>query len=531
MTLNPYHAYPSRRSALVARNIVSTSQPLAAQAGVSMLARGGNAVDAALATAITLTLVEPTGNGLGSDAFCILWDGKELHGLNASGRSPAAWTQDYFKGQEKMPFHGWDSVTVPGAVSAWVALSERFGKLPFETLFEPAIGYAENGFPVSPIIARLWERGAGILAEQPGFADNFMPGGRAPLAGEIYRNPDMAHTLRLIADTKGAAFYEGELAEKIEAFAKENGAAMRVSDLAAHKPDWCGTIQQSFDDVTLHEIPPNGQGIAGLMALGILGETPIRSLDADDPRALHLQIEAMKLALWDTEHYVGDLGHMTRVTPDDMLDPGYLAARARLIDPDRATDFGIGAPPSRGTVYLTAADASGMMVSFIQSNYAGFGSGVCIPGTGIHLQNRGAGFSLDPESQNVVAPGKRPFHTIIPAFLMRGDDPLMSFGVMGGPMQAQGHLQMTLRTQLWGQDVQQAVDAPRWRITGGLGVACETSFPAQTLQTLREMGHQIDLEAPDNAFGFGGAQLITRLENGTYAAGSDPRKDGQAVGF
>ena len=273
--------------------------------------------------------------------------------------------------------------------------------------------------------------------------------------------------MRLIAETKGRAFYKGELAEKIEAFAREHGAAMRVSDLAAHKADWCGTISQSFDDVTLHEIPPNGQGIAGLMALGILDHTAIRDLDADDPRALHLQIEAMKLALKDTEAYVGDLDHMTRVTPEDMLDPGYLAARAKLIDPDRATDFKTGTPPERGTVYLTAADASGMMVSFIQSNYAGFGSGVTVPGTGIHLQNRGAGFSLDPESQNVVGPGKRPFHTIIPAFLMRGDQPLMSFGVMGGPMQAQGHMQMVLRTQLYGQDPQMAADAPRWRVTDG----------------------------------------------------------------
>lgn len=531
MTLRPYHAYPSRRSPVLARNMVSTSQPLAAQAGLAMLARGGNAVDAALAAAITLPLVEPTGNGLGSDAFCILWDGKALHGLNASGRAPAAWTPDYFKGHDTVPTHGWDSVTVPGAVSSWVALSERFGKLPFETLFEPAIGYAESGFAVSPIIAKLWKRAEEMLAQQPGFADNFLPGGRAPMAGETYSNPDFARTLQLIAESRGKAFYEGALAEKIEAAAKANNAAMRVSDLAAHKADWCGTISQSFDDVTLHEIPPNGQGIAGLMALGILDHTAIRDLDVDDPRAMHLQIEAMKLALKDTEEYVADIDHMGRITPEAMLDPGYLAARAALIDADRATDFQTGTPPARGTVYLTAADASGMMVSFIQSNYMGFGSGVVVPGTGIHMQNRGAGFSLDPQSQNVVAPGKRPFHTIIPAFLMKGDAPLMSFGVMGGPMQAQGHLQMTLRTQLWDQDVQMAVDAPRWRVTQGLGIACETTFPQATLQALADMGHDVATEAPDNAFGFGGAQLIAKLESGAYAAGSDPRKDGQAVGF
>ena len=531
MLLRPHHHYPSRRSPVVARNVVSTSQPLAAQAGLSMLARGGNAADAAIATAITLTLVEPTGNGIGSDAFCILWDGEKLHGLNASGRAPEAWTPEYFKAHEKMPFHGWDSVTVPGAVSAWVEVSEKFGKLPFEALFEPAIEYAESGFPVSPVIAKLWERGGNLLGEQPGFAQNFLPNGEAPRAGEIYANLDMARSLRQIAESRGRAFYEGELAEKIEAFAKLHGAAMRVSDLAAHRADLCGTIEQSFDDVTLHEIPPNGQGIAGLMALGILDHTPIRDLDADDPRALHLQIEAMKLALADTEAYVADLDHMDRITPQAMLDADYLAARAALIDPDVATDFKTGTPPERGTVYLTTADASGMMVSFIQSNYAGFGSGVAIPGTGIHLQNRGAGFSLDPTSQNVVAPGKRPFHTIIPAFLMKYGAPLMSFGVMGGPMQAQGHVQMTLRTQLWGQDVQMAVDAPRWRVTGGLGLSCETTFPESTLQTLAGMGHAVDREEPDNAFGFGGAQLIAKLENGTYAAGSDPRKDGCALGF
>jgi len=531
MHLRTNHHYPSRRSALVARNIVSTSQPLAAQAGLSMLAHGGNAVDAAIATAATLTVVEPTGNGLGSDAFAILWDGTELHGLNASGRSPAAWNQERFAGLDEMPMRGWESVTVPGAVSAWVALSERFGKLPFETLLEPAIGYAQDGFPVSPVIAMLWARGAELLAAQPGFADTFLPNGKAPAAGEIFRNPNLAHSLRRIAETKGKAFYEGDLAEAIEAFAKTHDAALRVSDLAAHAPDWCGTLSQTFDDVTLHEIPPNGQGIAALMGLGILSQTNIRDLDPDDPQALHLQIEAMKLALRDAETYVADLDHMTDTAVEDLMDAGYLADRAALIDPNKATDFKSGAPKRGGTVYLTAADSSGMMVSFIQSNYAGFGSGVTVPGTGIHLQNRGAGFSLDPQSQNVVGPGKRPFHTIIPAFLMKDAEPLMSFGVMGGPMQAQGHVQMTLRTQLWGQDPQMAADAPRWRAVEGLGVACETSMPETTRARLSELGHALSLEEPDNAFGFGGAQIIAKLANGAYAAGSESRKDGQAIGF
>jgi len=512
MDLRTNHHYPSRRSPVVARNMVSTSQPLAAQAGLSMLSRGGNAVDAAIAAAATLTVVEPTGNGLGSDAFAILWDGQELHGLNGSGRAPAAWTRERFAKLEEMPLRGWESVTVPGAVSAWVALSERFGKLPFETLLEPAISYAQDGFPVSPVIAMLWARGAELLCKQPGFAQTFLPSGKAPAAGEIFCNPDLAQSLRLIAETKGRAFYEGDLAGAMEAYAKEHDAALRLSDLAGHQADWCGTICQGFDAVTLHEIPPNGQGIAALMGLGILAHTNIRDLDADAPQAMHLQIEAMKLALRDAETHVADSDHMRGVTAEDMLDAGYLAERARLIDPNQATDFAAGAPKRGGTVYLTAADASGMMVSFIQSNYAGFGSGVTVPGTGIHLQNRGAGFSLDPKSQNVVAPGKRPFHTIIPAFLMKGAEPLMSFGVMGGPMQAQGHVQMTLRTQLWGQDPQMATDAPRWRVVEGLGVACETSLPEATRARLADMGHALTLEAPDNAFGFGGSQIITRAD-------------------
>ncbi len=531
MLIRPSHHYPSRRSPVLAENVVATSQPLAAQAGLSMLARGGNAADAAIATAITLTLVEPSGNGVGSDAFAIIWDGKELHGLNASGRSPAGWTPERFAGHDVVPFHGWESVTVPGAVSAWVEISEKFGKLPFARLFEPAIGYAERGFLVSPKIAQLWARAADMLGEQPGFAETFLPQGRAPKAGERFFNAGLAETLRKIADTKGRAFYEGELAEAIAAFSDKHDGAMTVEDLAAHKADWCGTISKGFGDAELHEIPPNGQGIAALMALGMLKHTGISTLDADDPRAFHLQIEAIKLALADTHTFVADIEAMTDVSPDDLLDDAYLAERAKLIDPQRAQDFKSGAPKRGGTVYLTAADASGMMVSYIQSNYAGFGSGVAVPGTGIHLQNRGAGFSLDPASQNRVGPRKRPFQTIIPGFLMGPDAPLMSFGVMGGPMQAQGHVQMVLRTQLWGQDVQMAIDAPRWRATDGLGVAVETTLPSETLDALAAMGHALALEEPDTAFGFGGAQLIHRMSDGGYAAGSDPRKDGMAVGF
>jgi gamma-glutamyltranspeptidase / glutathione hydrolase len=523
--------YASRRSPVLAENVVATSQPLAAQAGLAMLARGGNAVDAALAAAIALTVVEPTGNGIGSDAFCILWDGRELHGLNASGRAPAGWTPERFRGRAAMEERGWESVTVPGAVSAWVELSRRFGRLDFAALFQPAIGYAENGFLVSPIIAELWQRGGDTLSEQPGFADHFLPGGAAPKAGERFASRSLATTLTAIAETKGEAFYRGALAGKIAAWAAAHDAALSAEDMAAHSCDWVGTLAQNFDGVALHEIPPNGQGIVALMALGILSHTPIRDFGPDEPLAFHYQWEALKLALRDAQAYVADSPHMRDITSDDLLAPAYLAARAREISPDRAQDFGAGAPKAGGTVYLSAADASGMMVSYIQSNYAGFGSGVVVPGTGISLQNRGAAFSLEANHPNRVGPGKRPFHTIIPGMLMQGGAPLMSFGVMGGPIQAQGHVQMVLRSQLWGQDVQTAIDAPRWRVTEGLGVACEPSFEPDTLESLRVIGHDITLETPDTAFGFGGAQLVHRLPSGGYAAGSDPRKDGQAVGL
>lgn len=523
--------YPSQRSAVLADNMVAASQPLAGQSGLAMLARGGNAVDAAIAAAVTLTLVEPTGCGLGSDAFAILWDGKALHGLNASGRSPAGWTPERFAALGGIPERGWDTVTVPGAVGGWAELHRRFGKLPFEKLFEPAISLAENGFILSPIIGKAWGIGAEILQNQPGFAGNFMPNGRAPRAGERYANAHVAQTLREIAETRGESFYRGTLARKIAADAKKHGAALSEDDLAANRPDWGGTISQSFDDVALHEIPPNGQGISACMALGMLQHTNIRDFGPDEAGALHLMWEAMKLAFRDSAAYVADGDHMTDVTAKQLLDPGYLADRAKLINPSRAQDFSSGAPRRGGTVCLSAADSTGMMISFIQSNYAGFGSGVVVPETGIHLQNRGCGFTLEPGHPNEIGPRKRPFHTIIPGFLMAGGQPRMAFGLMGGMMQSQGHVQLVLRTQLWGQDVQTAADAPRWRVTDGLGISCEAALRGPALEKLAAMGHDIVFEAPDLSFGFGGAQLIHRLPAGGYAGGSDPRKDGGAYGF
>jgi gamma-glutamyltranspeptidase / glutathione hydrolase len=521
--------YPSKRMPVLAKNTVATSQPLAAQAGLKMLLKGGNAVDAALAAAIALTVVEPTGNGIGGDAFAILWDGKELHGLNASGRSPAALTPEHFKGEEAIPLRGWDAVTVPGAVSAWVELHERFGKLPFEALFEPAIHYAREGFLVSPIMAAGWARAPQTFRGFPDFAKAFLPGGRAPRAGEVFKFAAQAETLEKIAATKGEAFYRGELAEKMAAHARASGALLSEEDLAAHQADWVGTISQGYRGVELHEIPPNGQGLAALIALGILERLDLAGYRVDSADSLHLQLEAMKLAFADAHRYIADAEAMD-IGVSDLLDPGYLDERAKLIDMKRARDPSHGAPKRGGTVYLAAADEAGMMVSFIQSNYYGFGSGIVVPGTGISLQNRGAGFSLEEGHPNRVAGGKRPFHTIIPGFLMKDGQPLMSFGVMGGPMQPQGHLQMVTRLRDYGQNPQAASDAPRWRVIEGLNVAVEEGFGNEVLSELESRGHRITQEAPEHSFSYGGAQLVFRLEDG-YLAASDHRKDGQAVGF
>ncbi|WP_318784594.1 gamma-glutamyltransferase family protein [Methylobacterium flocculans] len=526
--------YPSVRMPIFGRNMVSTSHALAAQAGIRMLWQGGNAVDAAIATAAAKTITEPCSNGLGSDAFCILWDGKELHGLNASGGAPAAWTPDYFRAKygaaARPPMRGWDSVTVPGAVAAWVALSERFGKLPFADLLQPAIEIAERGYLAPVVVQQKWAAAAKVadLVRQPGFAETFLPHGRAPHVGERVTLPGIARALRAIGETKGRAFYEGEIAEAMARHAAAHGGAMTVADLAAFRPEWVTPTAKDYRGYTLHEIPPNGQGIAAQIALGILESFDLAGLPVDGPEAQHLQIEAMKLAFADTYRYVADARTMA-VTPEAMLDPGYLATRARLIDPRRAQDFGAGNPVRGGTVYLTAADESGMMVSFIQSNFMGFGSGVVVPEWGLSLQNRGYGFVLDEASPNVVAPGKRPFHTIIPGFLTQGGAPVMSFGVMGGNMQPQGHMQTLVRMIDHGQNPQAACDAPRWRFNAGLEINAEATMPAATLQGLKDRGHRVDV-IEDSYQDFGAGQFIWRMGDPAtegYVGASDPRRDGQ----
>jgi len=535
--------YPSTRLPIFARNVVATSHPLAAQAGLRMLASGGNAVDAAVATAAVMTVVEPCSNGLGSDAFCILWDGQQLQGLNASGRAPRAWTPDYFRrkhgaDRKSPPVRGWDSITVPGAVSAWVALSERYGKLPFADLMAPAAEIAERGYAVPVVVGEKWAAAAQVeaLVSQPGFAETFLPRGRAPAVGELFGMPGAARALRAIGATKGAAFYGGEIAEALARQARAQGGAHTVADFAGYRPEWVETLSMDYQDVTLHEIPPNGQGIAALIALGILRHFDLGALPVDGVASQHLQIEAMKLAFADVYRFVAEPAGM-EVTAAEMLDPAYLAGRAQRIDPKRAQEYAAGSPADvhrrGGTIYLSTADESGMMVSFIQSNYMGFGSGVVVPEYGLSLQNRGHGFSLDPASANLVAPGKRPFHTIIPAFVTRGDQPLMSYGVMGANMQPQGHLQTLVRMVNYHQPPQAACDAPRWRFNEGLEINVEAGMDPATVQGLAALGHRMEV-IQDSYQDFGAGQFIWRLGDPAsegYVAASDPRRDGQAVGF
>ena len=420
---------------------------------------------------------------------------------------------------------------MPGAVASWVALSDRFGKLPFADLLEPAIEIAERGYLMPVVVQQKWAAATPELQHMPGFAECFLPWGRAPEVGELFQFKAAARGLRAIAQTKGGAFYGGEIAQAIEKFAAMNGGSITAKDFAAFKPEWVKPLARDYRGYTLHEIPPNGQGIAALIALGILEKFDVAGLPVDGPDSQHLQIEAMKLAFADVYRYVAEPSSM-EVTPEQMLDDAYLAGRAKLIDMKRAQDFRAGNPVKGGTIYLTAADENGMMVSFIQSNYMGFGSGCVEPHYGISLQNRGHGFSLDP-GPNQVAPGKRPFHTIIPAFLTQDGQPVMSYGVMGGNMQPQGHMQTLVRMLDYGQSPQAACDAPRWRFNSGLEINVEQQMPKSTVQELSARGHKMEV-INDNYQDFGAGQFIWRAGDPAregYVAASDSRRDGQVAGF
>ncbi len=519
--------YPSQRMPVIARNVVATSQPLAAVAGLDVLRRGGNAVDAAIAAAITLTVVEPNNNGVGSDAFAIVGSSEGVWGLNASGRSPAGWTPTRFASHRTMPTLGWDSVTVPGAVSAWVALSERFGRLSFSTLFEAAINYAECGFHVGPKTAHYWSLSAPHFADFPEWRAHFLVDGRAPRTGELFRRPDLAATLAAIAESHGDAFYRGELAQRIVAASDAAGGTLSREDLVAHRADWITPIRQSYRGIELHEIPPNGQGLAAQIALALLARFDLAALSLDDVRSVHLQIEAMKIAIRAAFEHFADPRAM-RVTPDELLGAETLSRLANSIDETAARLPPVPLPVGHDTVYLTAADADGLMISMIQSNYRGFGSGVVIPGTGISMQNRGSGFVLDPAHPNCVAPNKRPYHTIIPGFVTEDGLPRMSFGVMGGHMQHQGHVQMIHRIFDHQQNPQAASDAPRWHVYPDFSVGLEHGYSERVAAGLAERGHRVRYDERESTFG--GAQLIYRLANG-YCGASDHRKEGLAVGY
>lgn len=510
--------------------MVATSHPAAARVGRDVLRSGGSAVDAAIATAAALTVVEPTSNGLGGDAFALVWDGDDLHGYNGSGRAPGSLTAEAVssRGHTAVPTTGWASVTVPGQVRAWADLHERFGRLPWHRLIEPSIDLAAQGCPVPPVVAHYWQRGIAAAdrltgPESAAFRSTFAPQGRAPQTGERVGLLGHARTLERIAEHGADDFYTGEIATAIAGFAEQTGGFITLDDLTRHRGEWVDPVSTAYGRHRLAEIPPNGQGIAALIALGILDGMDLGP-DLADPAALHLQIEAMRLAFADTFAHVGDPAQV-EVPTEGLLDPEYLAGRRGVIA-ERAGDMAAGQPPRGGTVLLCAADEDGRMISLIQSNFHGFGSGVVVPGWGIALQNRGSGFVLEAGHPNELAPGRRPFHTIIPGFLFADGAPLGPFGVMGGHMQAQGHLQVVLHTAR-GADPQEALDAPRWRVEDG-EVLLEPGLAAAA-DGLSERGHTVRIVEDG---GFGRGQAIWRADHGTgWVAGSETRCDGLAAGY
>jgi gamma-glutamyltranspeptidase / glutathione hydrolase len=538
------HAQTGRSTVYAPHGAVATSQPLATGAALAVLERGGNAIDAAVAAAAVLSVVEPHMTGIGGDLFALVWSARDqrLHGLNASGRSSSLMTRDAIlaRGHTAMPGSGAEAITVPGALSGWAALLDRFGTLSLGDALESAIRIAENGFPVTPIIAREWAAETNKLARDDGArATYLLEGERAPAAGEWFANADYAVTLRAIARNGIAHLYGGELGRRIAEHVHTLGGFLTLDDLAAHEPTWVEPVSVPYKGYRLWELPPNGQGIAALSMLRILEAYDLRVMGHNSASYLHHLIEAKKLAFADIEHYVGDPAHM-RVTPETLLGDEFIAARRSVLDPHRAADR-----PSPGealtaseTIYLSVADRDGNMVSFINSIYSAFGSGVVVPGTGFALQNRGAGFTLDEGRANTVAPRKLPFHTIIPAFVTRttrgtgvlrdaeGEEPWLAFGVMGGAMQPQGHVQVLLNLLEFGMDLQEAIDAPRFRHLSGLRVALEAPIGSDVRAALAALGHDI---VNESSVAFGGAQAVMRLARG-WAAGSDPRKDGMAAG-
>ncbi|WNW10000.1 gamma-glutamyltransferase family protein [Pseudomonas sp. DTU_2021_1001937_2_SI_NGA_ILE_001] len=522
------YPYASQRQSVFARRgMVAASQPLAAEAGIDIMRRGGNAIDAAIATAAALTVVEPTGCGIGGDAFALVWVKGQLHGLDASGHAPAALNIEAVRasGAEAMPLYGWTPVTVPGCPAAWAELSRRFGRLPFAELLQPAISLAEEGFPLSPVVARQWQTAYNDFSAKrepamQAWFDIFLIDGKVPKAGELFRNPDQARTLKELAETGCESFYRGALAARIDEASRQGGGYLRQSDLQSYKPRWVEPISVNYRGYDVWEIPPSGQGLVALMTLQIL-----KGFDFDHRDSLstwHRQIEALKLAYSDGLHHITDPEHM-RVAVADLLGEAYTQRRRALIG-DTALEPKAGDPHASGTVYLATADAEGNMVSFIQSNYHGFGSGVVVPGCGIALQNRGQEFSLDPGHANTLQPGKKTFHTIIPGFISHNGQPVGPFGVMGGYMQPQGHVQMVMNLVDFGLNPQAALDAPRWQWLGGMKVGIEQAASRDLAAALQGMGHQVEVACDSVDYGRG--QIIVRDPvSGVLCGGTEPRAD------
>ncbi len=536
------------RSVVWARHgMVAAAQPLAAQAGLDVLKKGGSAVDAAIATNACLGLMEPTSCGLGGDIFVILWDpaARKVVGLNGSGRAPKALTADKVPPlpDGTIPLLTPYSWTVPGCADGWFELHARYGKLPMKEVLAAAIRYAEEGFPLSPVIAGDWGRSVKVFAKKPGFAQVFMPGGRAPAEGETFRNPALASTLKLLAEKGRDAYYKGPIAEKLVAFSKANGGFFSMDDFASHRSTWDAPITTNYRGWDVWELPPNGQGLAALQMLNVLETFDLAAMGRASADFWHVMVEAKKVAFADRARYYADPA-FAKVPVEKLLSKAYARERARLIDMTKAAPIDPPGDPEalarKETTFLCAADSSGMMVSLIQSNYTGFGSGYVVPELGFGIQDRGGLFSLKAGHPNRLEPGTRPFHTIIPAFVTKGGEPVMAFGVMGGDMQPQGHVQVIVDLVDLGMNLQEAGDAARFHHAGsseptgtvmkdGGVLHLEDAVPAAVVEELRRRGHRIEKASVGT---YGGYQAIYRdPATGTYAGATEPRKDGAALGY
>lgn len=532
------------RSEVIAQNgMVCTSQPLATMAGIDILKSGGNAIDAAIAANAVLGLVEPTGNGIGGDLFDIVWanKSKKLYGLNASGRSPYDLKLKYFqkKGYKKIPSHGALPVSVPGCVDGWFELHNKFGHLKMNKILNPAINYAEKGFPVSELIAYYWNRSVPILSKYPNFNKTFTINGKAPKKGEVFKNPYLANTLKLIAEKGRDEFYKGSIAKTIVKYVKDNGGFLSMKDMKKHKSEWVEPISTNYRGHDVWELPPNGQGTAVLQMLNILENYDIKSMGFGSPEYLHILTEAKKLAFEDRARFYSDMD-FNNIPIEKLISKEYARERNKLINPGRAAKhYPAGELEQGNTIYLTVADKDGNMVSLIQSNYRGMGSGMTPDDLGFILQDRGELFSLDPNHMNVYEPGKRPFHTIIPAFITKDDKPFISFGLMGGAMQPQGHTQIIVNIIDFGMNLQEAGDAPRMRHSGssqptgeimknGGVLNLESGISYETVRALSKIGHKVQYSVG----GYGGYQAIMwDNDNKTYIGASESRKDGMAAGY